>query len=109
MYCFAGAITSPQWGTQCARLAKVVFKGNALPDDICVPLSESSLKTTCTLRHTHFSLNDPLAFSEVMDLFSAPGYGNRLTVLVLSALESPFLKGRIKCHKSPVGIGQRMI
>ena len=44
MYCFAGAITSPQWGTRCARLAKVVFNGNALPDDIRVSNSLASFR-----------------------------------------------------------------
>ena len=31
------------------------------------PLSESSLKPTCTPKHTHLSLDHPLAFSVVLD------------------------------------------
>ena len=33
------------------------------------PLSERSLKPTCTPKHTHLSLNHPLAFSVVLDPF----------------------------------------
>ena len=37
------------------------------------PLSKSNLKPTCcTPKHTHLSLNHPLAFSVVLDLFSVP-------------------------------------
>ena len=45
-------------------------------------LSVSCLKPTCTLRHTHLSLNHPLAFYVVLDLLD-PGYCNWLTFLAL--------------------------
>ena len=38
------------------------------------PLSESSLKSTCTPKHTHLSLDHPLAFSFVLDPSSASRY-----------------------------------
>ena len=62
------------------------------------PLSESSFKSTCTPRHTHLSLINPLAFSVVLRLFSVPGYWNWLTVLVLLHLRVPFEKGRLGGH-----------
>ena len=38
------------------------------------PLSESSLKPTCTPKHIHLSLNHPLVFSMVLDPSSVSGY-----------------------------------
>ena len=38
------------------------------------PLSESSLKPTCTPKHTHLSLDHPLVFSVVLDPSSVSGY-----------------------------------
>ena len=40
------------------------------------PLSESSLKPTCTPKHTHLSLDQPLVFSVVLDPSSVSGYWN---------------------------------
>ena len=66
---------------------------NALPDEICAPypLSEISSKPTCSPRYTYLSLTHPMAFSVVLGpLFSVPGYGNWLTVVVLLYLGVPF-------------------
>ena len=38
------------------------------------PLSESSSKPTCTPKHTHLSLDHPLAFSVVLDPYYFSGY-----------------------------------
>ena len=69
------------------------------------PLSEGSLKPTCTPKHTHLSLDYPLVFSVVLDPLLSLDTEIWYTALLVLLRLRVLLYGEIKPYKSTIRIG----